>query len=54
MNVKEFDKVIMQNGKVGTLVDVSDDGTKGIVEDWEKVGGTYQLYDVKIDTLRKA
>ena len=54
MSIKEYDKVIMPDGKIGTLVDVYADGTKGVVEDLKETNGIYQLYDVMIGDLREA
>ena len=54
MSIKEYDKVIMPDGKIGTLVDVYADGTKGVVEDLKETNGIYQLYDVMISDLREA
>lgn len=48
MSIREFDQVIMKNGKTGTLIDVSADGTKGIVESSEKTDDGYPLYNVRI------
>lgn len=53
MSIKEYDKVTMPDGKIGTLVDVYADGTKGVVEDLQKTNGIYQLYDVVISDLRE-
>lgn len=53
MAIKEFDTVIMPNGRIGTLVDVYADGKKGIVEDMEMIGDEYKLYDVLISELRE-
>lgn len=53
MSIKEYDKVAMPDGKIGTLVDVYADGTKGVVEDLQKTNGIYQLYDVVISDLRE-
>ena len=54
MSIKEYDKVIIPDGKIGTLVDVYADGTKGVVEDLKETNGIYQLYDVMISDLREA
>lgn len=54
MSIKEYDMVIMPDGKIGTLVDIYADGTKGVVEDSQETNGIYQLYDVMISDLRKA
>lgn len=54
MSIKEYDKVIMPDGKIGTLVDVYANGTKGVVEDLKETNGIYQLYDVMISDLREA
>ena len=53
MAIKEFDTVIMPDGRIGTLVDVYADGKKGIVEDMEMIGDEYKLYDVLISELRE-
>lgn len=54
MSIREFDQVIMKNGKTGTLIDVSADGTKGIVENSEKTDDGYPLYNVRISELSEA
>ena len=54
MSIKEYDKVVMPDGKIGTLVDVYADGTKGVVEDLQETNGIYQLYDVMITDLKEA
>ena len=53
MAIKEFDTVIMPNGRIETLVDVYADGKKGIVEDMEMIGDEYKLYDVLTSELRE-
>ena len=53
MAIKEFDTVLMPDGRIGTLVDIYADGKKGIVEDMEMIGDEYKLYDVLISELRE-
>ena len=53
MAIKEFDTVLMPDGRIGTLIDVYADGKKGIVEDMEMIGDEYKLYDVLISKLRE-
>ena len=53
MAIKEFDTVIMTDGRIGTLVDIYADGKKGIVEDMKMIDGKYKLYDVLISELRE-
>ncbi len=43
----------MPNGKTGVLVDISKNGTLGIVEDDELINDKYELYFVSVSELRK-